>query len=166
MILHSSTAAVASVTKTGPYQVQIVTNGPFAGMYSTASAIPILPQYIWSGYAKPLNAPIKYPVGSGAMYYDYTNTTTTTLVLRKNPNYYGLQYYCQESRPDEARFISYSGSTPMVNDFLTWATTLDALIGIDPSHHQVGLNTWSPKWTLSLGFVGQISIKRITPQRA
>src|SRR5437867_8679545 len=117
-ILHSYTTAITSVTKTGAYQVQIVTNGPFAGMYSAASAIPILPQYIWSTYAKPLNAPIKYPVGSGAMYYDYTNTTTTTLVLRKNPNYYGLQYYCQESRPDEVRFISYSGSTTMVNDFL------------------------------------------------
>src|SRR3989454_1216296 len=34
-ILHSYTAAVASVTRTGPYQVQIVTNGPFAGMYSS-----------------------------------------------------------------------------------------------------------------------------------
>src|SRR5436309_6609397 len=160
------TAAVASVTKTGPYQVQIVTNGPFAGMYSAASAIPILPQYIWSGYAKPLNAPIKYPVGSGAMYYDYTNTTTTTLVLRKNPNYYGLQYYCQESRPDEVRFISYSGSTTMVNDFLTGATTLDALIGIDPSDYQVGLSTWNPKWAVSLGFVGEISINVITPALA
>src|SRR2546428_10762378 len=60
-ILHSYTAAITSVTKTGPNQVQIVTNGPFAGMYSAASAIPILPQYIWSGYAKPVNAPIKYP---------------------------------------------------------------------------------------------------------
>ncbi len=165
-ILHSYTAAIASVTKTGPYQVQIVTNGPFAGMYSAASAIPILPQYIWSGYAKPLNAPIKYPVGSGAMYYDYTNTTTTTLVLRKNPSYYGLEYYCQESRPDEVRFISYSGSTTMVNDFLTGATTLDALIGIDPSDYKVGLNTWSPKWAVSLGFVGEISINVITPQVA
>src|SRR5437870_13514090 len=87
------------------------------------------------------------------MYYDYTNTTTTTLVLRKNPNYYGLQYYCQESRPDEVRFISYSGSTTMVNDFLTGATTLDALIGIDPSDYQVGLSTWNPKWAVSLGFV-------------
>ena len=165
-ILHSYTAAITSVAKTGPYQIQIVTNGPFAGMYSAASAIPILPQYIWSGYAKPLNAPIKYPVGSGAMYYDYTNTTTTTLVLRKNPNYYGLQYYCQESRPDEVRFISYSGSTTMVNDFLTGATTLDALIGIDPSDYKVGLNTWSPKWAVSLGFVGEISINVITPQVA
>ena len=165
-ILHSYTSAITSVTKTGPYQVQIVTNGPFAGMYSAASAIPILPQYIWSGYAKPLNAPIKYPVGSGAMYYDYTNTTTTTLVLRKNPNYYGLQYYCQESRPDEVRFISYSGSTTMVNDFLTGATTLDALIGIDPSDYQVGLSTWNPKWAVSLGFVGEISINVITPALA
>src|SRR2546427_41822 len=47
-ILHSYTAAITSVTKTGPYQVQIVTNGPFAGMYSSASAIPILPQYVQS----------------------------------------------------------------------------------------------------------------------
>src|SRR2546429_7690080 len=165
-ILHSYTTAITSVTKTGAYQVQIVTNGPFAGMYSAASAIPILPQYIWSTYAKPLNAPIKYPVGSGAMYYDYTNTTTTTLVLRKNPNYYGLQYCCEESRPDEVRYISYSGSTTMVNDFLTGATTLDALIGIDPSDYQVGLTTWNPKWAVSLGFVGEISINVITPALA
>ena len=163
---HSYTAAIASVTKTGPYQLRIVTYGPFAGMNSAASAIPILPQYIWSGYSKPLNAPIKYPVGSGAMYYDYTNSTSTALILRKNPNYYGLQYYCQESRPDEVRFISYSGSTTMVNDFLTGATTLDALIGIDPSDYQVGLKTWSPKWAVSLGFVGEISINVITPQVA
>ena len=165
-ILHSYTKPLVSITKTGPYQVQIVTDGPFAGMYSAASAIPILPQYIWSGYAKPLNAPIKYPVGSGAMYYDYASTTSTTLVLRKNPNYYGLEDYCQESRPDEVRFVSYSGSTTMVNDFLTGATTLDALIGIDPSDYQVGLKTWSPKWAVSLGFVGEISINVITPALA
>src|SRR5437867_6250738 len=54
----------------------------------------------------------------------------------------------------------------MVNDFLTGATTLDALIGIDPSDYKVGLNTWSPKWAVSLGFVGEISINVITPQVA
>src|SRR3989441_563083 len=54
----------------------------------------------------------------------------------------------------------------MVNDFLTGATTLDALIGIDPSDYKVGLNTWSPKWAVSLGFVGEISINVITPALA
>src|SRR5256712_450157 len=101
-----------------------------------------------------------------APYHEYTNTTTTTVVHRKNANFYGLEYYCQESRPDEVRFNSYSGSTTMVNDFLTGATALDALIGIDQSDYKGGLNTWSPKWAVSLGFVGEISINVITPALA
>lgn len=167
-ILHSYTQQIASVKALDTYTVQIVTKQPYAAMYSTTSALPILPQYIWSGYTKPLNAPIKYPVGSGPMYYDVTNTTSSVLVLRKNPNYYGLSDYCVEVRPDEVRYISYSDPGQMVTQFTSGADTLDAIISPDPTSYLSpnGLGTWSPKWAVDLGFVGEFSINVITPQIA
>ena len=80
----------------------------------------------------------------------------------------------EEGQADGGVLLTQSGSlvyyVSMTNDvfayFLTGATTLDALIGIDPSDYKVGLNTWSPKWAVSLGFVGEISINVITPQVA
>jgi len=167
-ILNSYTEQLAGVSAVDTYTVQMVTKQPYAAMYSTASAIPILPQYIWSGYNQPLNAPIKYPVGSGAMYYDNANTTSNVLVLRKNPNYFGLADYCQEVRPDEVRYISYSDPGQMVTDFTTGANTLDGIISPDPTSYLAsnGLGNWAPKWAVDLGFVSEFAINVITPQIA
>lgn len=167
-IFNSYTQAIASVSAIDTYTVQIVTSYPYAAMYSTASAIPILPQYVWSAYSKPLNAPIKYPLGSGPMYYDVTNTTNSVLVLRKNPNFYGPSDYCLEVRPDEVRYISYSDAGQMVTQFTSGADTLDAVISPDPTSYLAsnGLGSWSPKWAVDLGFVGEIAVNVITPQVA
>lgn len=166
-ILHTYTTDIASVNRIDDYTVQIVTKRPVATMYSTTVNIPILPQYIWST----INNPVKYnprvPIGSGGYYYDSTNSTTSLAILRRSPNYYWDQYYCQVMKPDEVRYVSYINPTQMVGDFTTGANQLNAVIGIDPTAYTTTLKDWTPKWAVDQGFVGEYSINAMTDaQRA
>ena len=161
-IFNAYVQDIASVTALDTYTVQIVTKRPIATMYSTAVNLPILPEYVWSAQRDPIKYSPSYPIGSGGFYYDYVNSTSTLAVLRKNPNYYGEQYYCAVIRPDEVRYISYTASGTMVNDFTTGANSLNAIIGVDPTSYTQALSTWSPKFAVDQGFVGEYSINAMT----
>ncbi len=161
-ILNAYTSDLASVTAVGTYTVQIVTKRPVATMYSTAVNIPIMPEYIWSTIKNPVKASPAYPIGSGGYYYDTTNSTTGLAVFRQNPNYYWNQYYCQVMKPNEIRFISYTDTGLMVTDFQSGASQLNSIVGIDPTSYTTTLKSWSPKWAVDGGFVGEYAIDVMT----
>jgi len=170
-IYNSYTTEIASITALDSRTVQIVTKKPFAAMNSTASAIPILPKYIWGGIKNPVHYANSVPVGSGAMYYDVTNTTFgSNIILRRNPNYYGDRWYCQFSRPDQVYFKDYLNSASMLQDFKSGASGLDAIVALDPPDYKQGL-PYDPtgrveKWAVDTGFVGEISINVMTRETA
>ncbi len=158
----SYVANVTTVRIIDDYTVQIVLNEPLATMESTAINVPILPKYIWSTVPQPLNYKNSPPIGSGVYYYDATNTTSTTLVLRRNPNYYGETYYCQVARPDEVRFIGYPSSGSMVSDFISHTNNLDIITSIDSNSFLNSLASTPDKWAVNYGFVGEFSINAMT----
>jgi len=155
---------ITAATAVDTYTVRFTLSDPLNVMMTVASGMPIFPAYIWSGINNPISYRNDIPVGSGAMYYDGVNTTTTVLVLRKSPNYYGEDVYCRYVRPDEVRYISYTSSAIMVQNFLSGADRLDIIDHIAPSEYKVALNTWSPKWAVDTGFVGEISVNVMTPE--
>jgi len=182
-IWWSYTKQIASVVKIDAYTVKITTKAPFAGMYSALTGIPILPKYLWYPVAYPpvgkqdpnniiTSTPTIHPLGSGAMYMsDPANTTFSTgpFILDRNPNYYGSEYYCQFSRPNEVRYLLYSSTNIglMVQDFKSGQSTLDALISVDapdyihalPANGDQGMF----KWAVDSGFVGEFSVNVVTP---
>ncbi len=166
-IFHSYTVDIASVTAVDTFTVQIVTKRPVATMYSTAANIPIMPMYIWSTIRNPVKSNPKYPIGSGGYYYDYVDSSATLAILVRSPNYYWDKYYCQVMKPNEIRFINYDNPSTMVTAFTTGANQLNAIIGVDPATYDQALSTWSPKWAVDQGFVGEYSMNVMTTaQRA
>ncbi|HYS73495.1 MAG TPA: ABC transporter substrate-binding protein [Thermoplasmata archaeon] len=183
-IWNAYTTQIQSVVAVDPYTVRITTKVPFAGMSSALTGIPILPKYLWYPVAYPpvgkqdpnniiTNTPPVHPVGSGAMYMsDPTNTTFSTgpFILERSPNYYGGEYYCQFSRPNEVRYLLYSGTNVglMVQDFKSGQSKLDALIAVDAPDYLKALPTNGDqgmfKWAVDSGFVGEFSVNVITPQ--
>ncbi len=162
-IYNTYTTDIASVWAKDNYTVQIVTKRPVATMYSTTVNIPIMPEYIWNHTTQdPIKYSPSYPIGSGGFYYDYVNSTTTLAVLRRNPYFYGEQYYCEAIKPNEIRFISYTSAGTMVNDFTTGANALNTIIGIDPTSYTQALANWNPKFAVDQGFVGEFSINAMT----
>jgi len=163
-VLNSYTTQLASVTKVDTYTVQIVTKAPFAAMDSTLTAIPILPQYLWADVRNPVTQqPTPYPVGSGAMYLDPNSDLASTIIFRRNPNYYGVDAYCRISRPDEVRFLMFTSSTTMVNDFNAGTSELDAIFNIPVASFLTALD--DPRITrMSVpgGFVGEFAINVMT----
>jgi len=127
-VLWSYTSFLDTITKIDDYTVRIKTTAPFAGMNSTLTSIPIFPKYLWQGIADPVaNEPHPYPVGSGAMYYDTNSDLSSHIILHRNPNYYGDAMYCQKSRPDEVRFLLYTASSTLIDDFGSGTSRLDAI---------------------------------------
>lgn len=166
-IFNSYAVNFVSVTAVDSHTVRIQTKGPFAAMYSAASAIPILPQYIWGGVANPLHYQNANPIGSGAMYYDVTNTTLgTNIILRRNPNYYGDLWYCQFSRPDQVYYKDYTSAADMVSDFQAGTSGLDMIMNIDPASYANALASWNPKFAVDTGFVGEIALNVMSQQTA
>ncbi len=167
-IWWSYTTNIASVYKIDDYTVRIVTKGPYAAMTSTLTGIPILPQYLWTGVRNPVTQlPTPDPVGSGAMYFDYANSSIINgpLILKRNPNYYSEQYYCVVSRPDEVRFIYSPTAGQMTTDFKTGSSQLDAIVDVDPLDYQRNLQDFGGfyKWSVDAGFVGEIAVNVMTP---
>ncbi len=167
-ILHSYTKNIASMSAPDPYTFTITTNQPFAAMYSTASAITILPKYIWQSVPNPVHYGNNNPIGSNAMYYDTPNATFgSNIVLRRNPNYYGVADYCRVSRPDQVFFKDYTSGATMVSDFGSGTSGLDAIMGIDPASYLNSQALKSPgvtRYAVDTGFVGEISVNVMTPQ--
>src|SRR5207245_10749493 len=88
-ILHSYTTNIASMSAPDPFTFVVTTNQPFAAMYSTASAISILPKYLWQSIPNPVHYGNANPIGSNAMYYYTPNATSrSTIVLRRPPHDY------------------------------------------------------------------------------
>ena len=169
-ILHSYTTNIASMSAPDPFTFVVTTNQPFAAMYSTASAISILPKYVWQSIPNPVHYANANPIGSNAMYYDTPNATFgSNIVLRRNPNYYGVADYCQVSRPDQVYFKDYTSGATMVSDFKSGTSGLDAIMAIDPASYLNALPPNSPgskttKFAVDTGFVGEISVNVMTPQ--
>ncbi len=167
-ILNAYTQQIASITALDTYTVQIVTKAPYAAMYSTLSAIPIMPQYWWSAQSNPINAKPKFPIGSGVMYYNYNLSganPSSFMVLSRNPNYFGQYDYCQFARPNDVYFLSYADPTSMVTDFTTGANNLNAMMGLDPlSYNSTALKNFAPavRQQVDEGFVGEFSINAMT----
>lgn len=168
-ILHSYTTPIVSMATPDPYTFTISTATPFAAIYSTASAIPILPAYVWSGVMNPVHFANSNPIGSGAMYYDTNNATFgTNIILRRSPNYYGLTMYCQTPRPDIVYYKDYTSSALMVQDFLTGASGLDAIMNVDPAGYlnvlpANGASSHTTKFAVDTGFVGEFSVNVMQP---
>src|SRR3989442_73846 len=169
-ILHSYTTNIASMSAPDPFTFVVTTNQPFAAMYSTASAITILPKYVWQSIPNPVHYGNANPIGSNAMYYDTPNATFgSNIVLRRNPNYYGVADYCQVSRPDQVYFKDYTSGATMVSDFKSGTSGLDAIMAIDPASYLNALPPNSPgskttKFAVDTGFVGEVSVNVMTPQ--
>ncbi len=166
-IQHSYATPIAKISAPDPYTVVLQTDQPFAAMYSTASEITILPKYVWQSINNPVHYANSNPIGSGAMYYDTPNATFgSNMILRRNPNYYGPTYYCQFSRPDQIFFKEYTSAAPMVNDFKSGTSGLDAIMTVDAPSYTSAFNGQANmnKWAVDTGYVGEISINVITPQ--
>jgi len=162
-IFETYTERIVRVEKVDAHTIRIGFNEPYAAMTSVASAIPILPQYIWSGIGNVLSYRNSVPVGSGALYLDTANSTIpTVMVLRRTPDHYGDSVYCNVVRPTEVRYVSYASSGPMVLDFQNGQ--LDIIDHIAPADYLRALASWSPKWAVDTGFVGEISVNVMTPE--
>ena len=164
--LHIYTDAIASMSTPDAYTFTITTTYPYAAMNATAADVVILPKYVWSGINNPVRYANSNPIGSGAMYLDPTTQFGTNIILRRNPNYYGDQDYCQFSRPDIVYYKDYSNAGSMVTDFKSGTSGLDAIMNVDPFTYlsSTGLGSWSPKFAANTGFIGEISINVMTPQ--
>lgn len=168
-ILHTYTTPIVSMATPDPYTFSLSTATPFAAIYSTASAIPILPAYVWSGVQNPVHYANSNPIGSGAMYYDTNNATFgTNIILRRNPNYYGVTQYCQVARPDIVYYKDYTSSALMVQDFLTGASGLDAIMNVDPAGYlnvlpANGASSHTTKFSVDTGFVGEFAVNVMQP---
>lgn len=177
-IFNAYTTQLSAVWKIDSYTVGLRTKGPFAGMMTVASVVPIFPAYLWSSVWYPgcgnkcdpvKNTPSIHPLGSGAVYYDIANSSISTgpLILKRNPNYYGPTYYCEQVRPNEIRYLLYSNTGLMVTDFQNGQSGLDSLISVDaPSYKNTlpasGTNGFF-KWAADSGFVGEVSANVMTP---
>jgi peptide/nickel transport system substrate-binding protein len=165
-VLNSYTAFIDTITKVDDYTVRITTTAPYAAMNSTLAAIPIFPKYLWQGIADPVaNEPRPYPVGSGAMYYDTNSDLSSHVILHRNPNFYGDAVYCEKSRPDEVRFILYTASSTLIDDFGSGTSRLDAIFNIPASSfanaaalNQLGIT----KIHIAGGFVGELGSNVLT----
>ncbi len=169
-ILHSFTINIASMSAPDPYTFVVTTSKPFAAMFSTTSAISILPKYVWAGINNPVHYGNTNPIGSNAMYYDTPNATFgSNIILRRNPNYYGVKDYCQVARPDQVYFKDYTSGATMVSDFQSGTSGLDVIMAIDPASYLNALPSNSPggkttKYAVDTGFVGELSINVMTAQ--
>jgi peptide/nickel transport system substrate-binding protein len=165
-ILWSYTAFLDTITKVDDYTVQIVTTAPFAAMNSTLTSIPIFPKYLWQSIADPVaNEPLPYPVGSGAMYYDPNSDLSSYIILHRNPNYHGDAMYCQKSRPDEVRFLLYTSSSTLIDDFGSGTSRLDAIFNIPAASFVNAASLNQPTVTkiqVAGGFVGEVSSNVLT----
>ena len=162
-VLHPYVSELVSVAKLDAYTVRMVTRQPYAAMYSTLANVPILPEYLWSSIANPVAYRPPYPIGSGPMYYDAANSSLPSFyVLRRSPSYYGPADYGRRIQPEDVRFISYSAPSTMVNDFLSGASSLDAVEGIDAPNYLASLGGWAPKWGVDEGNVGEFTINVMT----
>ena len=165
-ILWSYTAFFDTVTKVDDYTVRIITTAPFAAMNSTLASVPIFPKYLWQGIADPVaNEPRPYPVGSGAMYYDPNSDLSSHIILHRNPNYYGDAMYCQKSRPDEVRFLLYTSSSTLIDDFGSGTSRLDGIYNIPAASFVNAASLNQPTVTkiqVAGGFVGELSSNVLT----
>ena len=165
-VLWSYTSFLDTITKVDAYTVRIKTTAPFAAMNSTLSSIPIFPKYLWQGIADPVaNEPRPYPVGSGAMYYDPNSDLSSHIILHRNPNYYGDAMYCQKSRPDEVRFLLYTASSTLIDDFGSGTSRLDAIFNIPAASFVNAASLNQPTVTkiqVAGGFVGEVSSNVLT----
>jgi len=166
-ILNSYTDQLVTIEKVDDYTVRIVTNGPFAAMESTLTAIPIVPKYLWESVRNPVTQePQPYPIGSGAMYYDpNSDLSSGPIILHRNPSYFGDARYCQMSRPDEVRFILYTSSGTMIDDFGSGASKLDAIFNIPASsflNAPALQNAAISRIQVSGGFVGELGVNVMT----
>jgi peptide/nickel transport system substrate-binding protein len=156
------------IEKVDAYTVRIVTTDPYAAMDSTITTIPIFPKYLWGTIQDPVSTePRPYPVGSGAMYYDPNSDLAGTIILHRNPNYFGDAAYCQKSRPDEVRIIQYTSSGTMIDDFGSGASRLDAIYNIPSASfvNSASLNQPSvTKIQVAGGFVGEVASNVMTNQ--
>jgi peptide/nickel transport system substrate-binding protein len=156
------------IEKVDDSTVRFVTTDPYAAMDSTITTIPIFPEYLWGTIQDPVSTePRPYPVGSGAMYYDPNSDLSGTIILHRNPNYYGDAAYCQFSRPDEVRFIQYTSSGTMVEDFGSGASQLDAIYNIPSASFVNSASLNQPTVTkiqVAGGFVGEVASNVMTDE--
>ncbi len=165
-ILNSYTSQIDRIEKVDTYTVRIVTKAPFAAMDSTLTAVPIFPMYLWQSIRNPVTQePFPYPVGSGAMYYDPNSDLSAVIILHRNPNYFGDAMYCQLSRPEEVRFILYTSSGTMIDEFGSGSNKLDAIFNIPASSFlnapALQQSTVS-RIQVSGGFVGEVAANAMT----
>lgn len=165
-VQHMYTDAIASMSTPDPYTFVITTKYPYAAMNATGADITILPQYVWSGINNPVHYANSNPIGSGAMYLDPTSSFGTNIILRRSPNFYGNLEYCLYPRPDIVYYKSYSNSGSMVTDFKSGTSGLDAVMNVDAFTYlsSSGLGSWSPKFAVNTGFIGEVSINVMSPQ--
>ena len=156
---HVFVEGISNAIAVNATTVLLVTAQPFAPMPAALANIPILPQYIWANVPNPLSYAPPYPVGSGALYYDPGNSSTTSvLVLHRNPSYFGATVYGQSSRPDTIQLIGYSSATAMAQDFATGASGLNAIENLDPATYQSSVLAPFPRMGVDRGFVGEFSM--------
>ncbi len=161
-VYHPYFAGVASVTALDSYTVQVVTATPRATVLAAAGHVPILPAYVWSSQTNPFGYNPPYPIGSGPLYYDAANSSTGTVVFRRNPAFYGDAYYCEQVRPDEVRFVAATTGSALVSAF-TAGGALNAIDFIDPVSYTTTLASWSPKWGVNEGEVNEFAVNVLTP---
>ena len=165
-VLNAYTSFLDTITKVDDYTVQMTTTAPFAAMNSTLTSIPIFPKYLWQGIVDPVaNEPHPYPVGSGPMYYDTNSDLNSHIILHRNPNFYGDSVYCEKSRPDEVRFLLYTSSTTLIDDFGSGTSHLDAIFNIPAVSFVNAASLNQPTVTkiqVAGGFVGELSSNVLT----
>ncbi len=161
-VYHIYLAGIASVAALDSYTVQITTATPTATVLAAAGHVPILPAYIWSAQGNPFAYNPPYPIGSGPLYYDAANSSTSVVVFRRNPAFYGTSYYCEQIRPDEVRFV-YASTGPTLVSAFTAGGVLNAIDFIDPQSYTTTLGSWAPKWGVNEGEVNEFAINVMTP---
>ncbi|TLZ95913.1 MAG: PKD domain-containing protein [Methanobacteriota archaeon] len=165
-VLGSYVSFLDTITRVDDYTVRMTTGAPFAAMNATITVIPIFPKYLWQSISDPVaNEPPGPPVGSGAMYYDANSDLASHIILHRSPNYYGDATYCNKVRPDEVRYLLYTASSTLIDDFGSGTSRLDAIYNIPSASFVNAASLNQPTVTkiqVAGGFVGEVSSNVLT----
>jgi peptide/nickel transport system substrate-binding protein len=138
--LVSDWRVLSSVKQDGADRVIMTFKQPAVpSFYQIAGQTPIVPQHIWSGYAKPATRVVDAPVGTGP--FTMGECTGQNIRFSRNPNYWqkGLPYLDTVNYPafvdnDAANLFLATGQAQWGGQFIP---NIDAYYGAkDPAHNK------------------------------
>jgi len=126
---------LASMSKLGTFELELVLSQPFAPFMGALIGIPIVPQYWWEDqidqYGSPKKVKNVIPIGSGFFYYALPGLPETgEIVLKRNPIWFQTENRGWQLHVDEFRFRDMGDANTAWLELC--AGTIDCFMGVSP----------------------------------